>query len=449
MRLAVLLLLFVPLVYTDGWDFGRFSNDQSDMFPCQRSQNNNAYNNFKHRHILAYDFNTSSRHAWAAYLTRQCLCGRAPLQSFLHKNEQNSIVSICNGRGVRDTGNKCISEGSFNVYTVRSSLEGNGECEVHLRTDRSHVIVACEVVENRCVPVHYETQTNRRPPRDVCQISISDTFVMQTQQGSFICTSSRTAHRMRLAVLLLLFGWDFARFITYQSDMFPCQRSQNNNAYNNFKHRHFLAYDFNTSIHLRTECSHVIVACEVIENHCVPIRYETQTNSRSPRDSVICRPMRLAVLLLLLVPLVFTDGWDFGRFSRAFPCQRSQNNNAYNNFKHDHILTYDFNTSSRHAWAAYLTSNNLCARNCQSFLHKNDTNNIVRICNGEASDTKETSASVREDLRFRNKKCRVRLKTEYSHVIVACEVIENHCVPIRYEAQTNRRPPRDGEICRP
>ncbi|RXN37631.1 Carbonic anhydrase 14 [Labeo rohita] len=166
MRLAVLLLLFVPLVYTDGWDFGRFSNDQSDMFPCQRSQNNNAYNNFKHRHILAYDFNTSSRHAWAAYLTRQCLCGRAPLQSFLHKNEQNSIVSICNGRGVRDTGNKCISEGSFNVYTVRSSLEGNGECEVHLRTDRSHVIVACEVVENRCVPVHYETQTNRRPPRD-------------------------------------------------------------------------------------------------------------------------------------------------------------------------------------------------------------------------------------------------------------------------------------------
>ncbi|KAL1272162.1 hypothetical protein QQF64_031178 [Cirrhinus molitorella] len=166
MSLAVFLLLLIPLVFTNGWDNGRFGNDR----PCQRSQNNNAYNNFKHRHILAYDFNTSSRRAWGDYLTNQRLCGRTPRQSFLHNNYQSSIKRICNGRGVRVTGNKCSSERRFKVYTVHSGFR-NGVCEVNLQTERSYVIVACEVIENHCLPVHYVTQTSRGPSQngEICR----------------------------------------------------------------------------------------------------------------------------------------------------------------------------------------------------------------------------------------------------------------------------------------
>lgn len=171
-RAVVLLLLSFTL--SDGLNNVSFSNDQLEMFsdissnwaqPCQRSQNNNAYNHFKQRHILSRQFNTRRTSAWADYLTRTNLCGRTTLQSFLHKNDINSIKRICNGRGVRDRGNLCISRRTFTVYIVESFLR-NGRCEVNrLHHGEYYVVVACEVIENRCLPVHYERQRNTGPPR--------------------------------------------------------------------------------------------------------------------------------------------------------------------------------------------------------------------------------------------------------------------------------------------
>ncbi|XDV19148.1 hypothetical protein PO909_024688 [Leuciscus waleckii] len=151
--LLVLLVLLVTLMFTDA------------SFPCQRSWNNNAYDQFKYRHILSSSFNTKSRRAWAEYLTTNRLCGRAPRQSFLNKNYKESIINICNGEGVKDRDNLCTSIRKFTVYIVQSSLS-NGQCEVQVQSVRSYVVVACEVIGNQCLPVHYGTQTNWRPDQN-------------------------------------------------------------------------------------------------------------------------------------------------------------------------------------------------------------------------------------------------------------------------------------------
>lgn len=167
MRTEVFLVLLMTLVSTDGLNNVTFNREKRDLFsnsayPCQRSQNNNAYNTFNRRHILSEDFDRNSERAWAFYLNRKGLCGRTPVQSFLSRRYSDRIKRICNGEGTRDTGNLCISMRSFTVYIVESSVRYR-ECEVHVRRENSYVSVACEVIDNECVPVHYEEQTNRRP----------------------------------------------------------------------------------------------------------------------------------------------------------------------------------------------------------------------------------------------------------------------------------------------
>ncbi len=174
MKAALFLLLLITLSH--GLNNVSFSNDQLEVFadifsnwayPCQRSLNNNAYKQFKRRHVLLRDFDTTRTSAWVDYLTTMDLCGRTHLQSFLRKNDIDSIKRICNGQGVRQrqSQNLCISKRRFRVYTVESAWK-NGRCEVQLQTKRSYVIVACEVIGNRCLPVHYDKQTDTEPPQD-------------------------------------------------------------------------------------------------------------------------------------------------------------------------------------------------------------------------------------------------------------------------------------------
>ncbi|ROL43139.1 hypothetical protein DPX16_1777 [Anabarilius grahami] len=153
MRSAVLLLLLVTLMITDGWE----------EFPCESVTDNNAYYKFEHKHILQSNFDTNSRSAWERYLTRNGLCGRAPQQSFLRKNNEDRVKGICHERGVRYSGNMCISKSSLKVYIVRSHYDSNRKCRAHVRSRYYYVVVACDVVVNQCLPVHYQTQTTSRP----------------------------------------------------------------------------------------------------------------------------------------------------------------------------------------------------------------------------------------------------------------------------------------------
>ncbi|XDV19282.1 hypothetical protein PO909_024781 [Leuciscus waleckii] len=162
MRSALLLVLLVTLMFTDGWD--------------HKSQKNNAYDDFKRKHIISDDFDTGCRVGWAEYLTKKKLCGtdRPELQSFLSKNKEDSIKNICNGEGIRDRDNLCTSNKTFTVYTVTKKQQQ--PCEVvTIDAIERYVVVACDVIVNQCLPVHYQTQTNT-PPNQNGQICKPPTY---------------------------------------------------------------------------------------------------------------------------------------------------------------------------------------------------------------------------------------------------------------------------------
>ncbi|XDV19277.1 hypothetical protein PO909_024776 [Leuciscus waleckii] len=145
----------------------------TDAIPCQDPGENNDYVKFKNKHILSYHFDTNSREDWAEYLTENRLCGtdRPPLQSFLSKNNEDRIKNICNGEGIiyrhRFIDNLCISREKFTVYTEQQEEE---PCEVEtIDVIERYVVVACNVVVNQCLPVHYQKQTNRPRKGQICR----------------------------------------------------------------------------------------------------------------------------------------------------------------------------------------------------------------------------------------------------------------------------------------
>ncbi|XP_051755626.1 uncharacterized protein LOC127515724 [Ctenopharyngodon idella] len=177
MKSAVLILLFITLVFSDGRNNSISSNVQPEInlfsnwsTPCQKSQNKNAFNTFMSRHILLLDFDTTQLSYWGYYLAVMGLCGRTLNQSFLNKRDTRSIMRVCNGEGIRYTNNMCISREKFLVFIVKSESK-SGECKFQLQFEIAHVIIACEAIERVCLPVHYEGQADTAPPEhgEICR----------------------------------------------------------------------------------------------------------------------------------------------------------------------------------------------------------------------------------------------------------------------------------------
>ncbi|XP_034005959.1 uncharacterized protein LOC117498021 [Trematomus bernacchii] len=140
--------------------------------PCRTRRNNNAYNSFSRKHILRDEFDYMNYNEWERYIRNHGLTDR-PLQSFFTSGDDERVTDICNGKGQplkssRYRANLCISHRTFPVFHVK--LDQNNRV-----TNVDHaiqfVVLACDVVENQCLPVHYEKYTNQLPNRSVapCQ----------------------------------------------------------------------------------------------------------------------------------------------------------------------------------------------------------------------------------------------------------------------------------------
>ena len=97
-----------------------------------------------------------------SYLSEKNLC-RRPSQTFMEERKYKNVRRICNGRGRQlppGRSNLCISDSRIRVYHVYVGED----CEVvQLETYRQYVIVACDIVENQCLPVHYEPYKGQCP----------------------------------------------------------------------------------------------------------------------------------------------------------------------------------------------------------------------------------------------------------------------------------------------
>ncbi|XDV19336.1 hypothetical protein PO909_024823 [Leuciscus waleckii] len=120
----------------------------SDRADCQ-----NQYDRFKRRHILPNKFNTRNMNPWVNHLMNNNLCGQT-MSSFVPSNQENNIIEICRGAGIRQQGNLFISIRHFPVYIVTSHREQQ-MCVINECTVGDYiVIVACD----GDLPAHYHGQ---------------------------------------------------------------------------------------------------------------------------------------------------------------------------------------------------------------------------------------------------------------------------------------------------
>ncbi|KAI4879697.1 hypothetical protein NFI96_006362, partial [Prochilodus magdalenae] len=214
MKLSVVLLFLSALTFGSGER-------------CTGGSKNNDYDKFSTKHYIKETFDFASKPAWKTYLENnqfnsKKLCGRAPKQTFFNIASEPEVKKICDGEGYEEKQNKagkpdnlCISMNEFTVHVVDSTME-NGKCEIlDVKTDKMFVVVGCEKVDNKCLPVHFETQTNGKGHGDVCK------------------------PKMKLSVLLM-----FLLALTPSSGK-RCDRDYNNqNGYEDFSDKHILPKDF-------------------------------------------------------------------------------------------------------------------------------------------------------------------------------------------------------------
>ncbi|KAJ3581254.1 hypothetical protein NHX12_002107 [Muraenolepis orangiensis] len=129
--------------------------------PCKPSKWNNAYSTFIKRHVHSQTPKSLDQNQWEKYI-RQFGCDR-PTQSFLDSSDLERVKAVCSDQGGRQyKENLCISSRPFSFVTVRSQSGTCGIRSVHRET--KHLILACELLENQCLPVHFEGNRDSSKP---------------------------------------------------------------------------------------------------------------------------------------------------------------------------------------------------------------------------------------------------------------------------------------------
>ncbi|XP_031155229.1 uncharacterized protein LOC116049581 [Sander lucioperca] len=132
--------------------------------PCQLSKWNNGFSTFTKRHIRAGTPTSLDQNEWEKYIKNNGGCER-PTQSFLHPSDLDRVKAVCTNKGgavYKD--NLCISRQSFTFVTVRSI---QGTCGIKsVREETKHLILACDELDNQCLPVHFEGNPENAKPNN-------------------------------------------------------------------------------------------------------------------------------------------------------------------------------------------------------------------------------------------------------------------------------------------
>nr|XP_046256649.1 uncharacterized protein LOC124065369 [Scatophagus argus] len=135
-----------------------------NKFPCQPSNWNNGYNTFLKRHVISGMPTSLDQNEWQKFIKDNTGCDR-PTQSFLYPKDLDRVKDVCtNEGGATYKENLCISRQSFTFVTVRSEPR---TCEIRsVRKETKHLILACDLLDNKCLPVHFEGNPKNLKPNN-------------------------------------------------------------------------------------------------------------------------------------------------------------------------------------------------------------------------------------------------------------------------------------------
>ncbi|KAG7264130.1 hypothetical protein CRUP_003328 [Coryphaenoides rupestris] len=136
-----------------------------NRLPCQRARKNNGFDKFKKHHIRQDTPKGLDQNQWMAYILK--LGWNRHTQSFLNYSELEQVKAVCSAQGGRRfRGNLCISMKPFTFTTVCSDVDVNtNTCVIHsIKRETKHLILACDRLDNQCLPVHFEGNRENAEP---------------------------------------------------------------------------------------------------------------------------------------------------------------------------------------------------------------------------------------------------------------------------------------------
>ncbi len=166
--------------------------------PCQLSKWKSSYNTFVKRHIRSGTPTSLDQNEWEAYIKNNGGCSR-PTQSFLSTKDLDRVNGVCSNKGGKTfKENLCISKQPFTFVTVRSEM---GTCGIRsVKEETKHLILACEVVDNQCLPVHFEGNPEDLQPNNNAK------GCQDPQSGSHAPSSKMAWPWLLLVVLVIIYG---------------------------------------------------------------------------------------------------------------------------------------------------------------------------------------------------------------------------------------------------
>ncbi|KAK7129565.1 hypothetical protein R3I93_019260 [Phoxinus phoxinus] len=133
----------------------------------QRCVNNGIpaqYDTFRIQHLNDKIPENADKSEWQKFIGHIGTWDR-PIQSFFLKSEHSNAFAVCSTAGkIYPSRNLCISKKPISFYNVKVS-QNKKVTDVKLITDR-HVILGCEKIENKCLPIHFEANENKAKPAD-------------------------------------------------------------------------------------------------------------------------------------------------------------------------------------------------------------------------------------------------------------------------------------------
>lgn len=139
------------------------SFSQKSFFPCVYSARTEAYQEFLFKHVRPDAPKTLDQNQWQAFIKQIGTCFR-PVQSFISYTLKQQVDNICSPSGGKIyIDNLCVSKQEFSFTTV--FVDNN--CVVYrVLPEKKYLILACNKIQNYCLPVHFQPNSHNDGPDD-------------------------------------------------------------------------------------------------------------------------------------------------------------------------------------------------------------------------------------------------------------------------------------------
>ncbi|CAL8365758.1 unnamed protein product [Arctogadus glacialis] len=141
-------------------------NSLAESTACTSRANNFAHCIFLCRHFPDRAPNTTDLQEWKQFLGAPDPNRR--IQSFLKPSELGRVKAVCTDEGGQQyidnrwSTNLCISRTPFDFLTVSTTQDSK---TYRIRRERKkHLILACENVDNICLPTHFQPNWENKEP---------------------------------------------------------------------------------------------------------------------------------------------------------------------------------------------------------------------------------------------------------------------------------------------